>query len=512
MTQEQLFASFVLDQSQGLEIALPAEYVTEATPINGTIQRLPGSIDFLEGIMHLRDEVIPVINLKKRLGLLESSYPADAKIAVVSLFNHRYGLLFDDIKEVFRADQGRILPISKALQTKEMIISALINRDPGRRVVELLDLNNLLNESADELSRVADELHQSEAPARVTTWLRYVIFLCNGQEYGVPVEYAREITFYQEINQMFKTGIVEGSLEIRGKTIPVVNAHALLCHDFEGDYQCREKTRVLVLASEECSFGVIVDEIKEILPIPEENILPFPSGRDSNVRGMFSRTENHNVILLNMYSLVCEQLESIKSMARIGSDTSAEGKLSRADQISSHHLITENCYLLFSIGKNFAIEIKDVQEIIENTHMMGVPGASGYGTGVINLRGQVVPVVNLRSFYHYPVHAQSESNKLIICAGHGQTVALEVDQIVTIYKQEQYHATPSLTAQLKDKADTVDRLIEYLNGEGVKEHVLVVNTHNLIRNHLHLSGKIQPLNQSALAIINSEPADINQKG
>jgi len=59
----------MLDQTAGLEIALRAESVTEATPINGAIQTLPAGIDFLEGIMHLRDDVIPIINLKKRLGL-----------------------------------------------------------------------------------------------------------------------------------------------------------------------------------------------------------------------------------------------------------------------------------------------------------------------------------------------------------------------------------------------------------------------------------------------------------
>jgi purine-binding chemotaxis protein CheW len=85
MTQEHLFASFMLDKTAGLEIALRAENVTEATPITGSIQALPASIDFLEGIMHLRNDVIPVINLKKRLGLTKHSYDAGAMVAVVTV-------------------------------------------------------------------------------------------------------------------------------------------------------------------------------------------------------------------------------------------------------------------------------------------------------------------------------------------------------------------------------------------------------------------------------------------
>jgi purine-binding chemotaxis protein CheW len=63
-------------------------------------------------------------------------------------------------------------------------------------------------------------------------------------------------------------------------------------------------------------------------------------------------------------------------------------------------------------------------------------------------------------------------------------VALEVDGIVTIYKQEQYQNTASLKPELAKKEDILDRLIVFDGGVGKKQHVLVVNIHNLIRNHL----------------------------
>ena len=63
-------------------------------------------------------------------------------------------------------------------------------------------------------------------------------------------------------------------------------------------------------------------------------------------------------------------------------------------------------------------------------------------------------------------------------------VALQVDTIVTIYKQEEFHPTPSLNPQLQPKKDTLDRLIEFVGEQGITEHVLVINTHNLINNHL----------------------------
>jgi purine-binding chemotaxis protein CheW len=100
----------------------------------------------------------------------------------------------------------------------------------------------------------------------------------------------------------------------------------------------------------------------------------------------------------------------------------------------------------------------------------------------------VVPVLNLREFYGFK---KGKSNllekKLIICRSESRTVALEVDNIVTIYKQEQSQNTTSLNPDLAKKEDTLDRLIVFNGGVGKKEHVFVVNIHNLIRNHLDVA-------------------------
>jgi purine-binding chemotaxis protein CheW len=117
--------------------------VAEATPLTEKIQPLPASIPFLEEIMHLRDEVLPVLNLKKRLGLQESNYDQDAKIAVVILANQRFGLLFDDILEVLRVDDSLLLPIPPALQSEDYVISNLISLRAEQRTLEVLNLDRL---------------------------------------------------------------------------------------------------------------------------------------------------------------------------------------------------------------------------------------------------------------------------------------------------------------------------------------------------------------------------------
>ncbi len=108
---------------------------------------------------------------------------------------------------------------------------------------------------------------------------------------------------------------------------------------------------------------------------------------------------------------------------------------------------------------------------------------------MINLRGTIVPVLDLYGFYGF---AQPEPGvrpvKLIIGRCGDQRLALVVDEIITIYKQEEFHRTPSLRPELQKRKDTLDRLIEFIGGDGIKEHVLVVNIAHILANHLAWSA------------------------
>ncbi|MBU0663306.1 MAG: chemotaxis protein CheW [Proteobacteria bacterium] len=498
---EQLFASFILDRDQGLEIAIDAESVTEATPITGNIQPLPASVPFLEGIMHLRDSVIPIINLKKRLGLGATKYDRDAKIAVVMLANQRFGLLFDDIREVLRVEESLILPVQAALQSADYIISDLITLKNEQRTLEVLDLKKLFSDNSLFVSQAGSSKIQAET-SRIRTYSRYVIFSADGHEYGIPVENSREITFLADIDTVFKTGFLEGALQLRGHTIPVMSAGALLNSGKVVDSES-ELSRILVMSTDSIIFGMIIDEILEILTVVNEDIFPMPKRLEQSVVGIYEPVPDRNIMLLDVENLIATQKELLKSMARINSDAEEDEKAAVA---KARHLITENCYLIFTIGKNFAIELKNVQEIIERNMLMSIPAVTGYDSAVFNLRGKIIPVINLRQFYGYPQQENEENNfKLIICRDGKQVVGLQVDSIVTIYKQEQYYPTPSLNAQLQSKKDTLDRLIEFIGEKQITEHVLVVNTHNLINNHLR--PDISSPNQT----VKDEEIDLDEK-
>jgi len=479
MPRERLFASFILDRQRNLEIALPAEKVMEATGISNPIKPLPSGVGFLAGIMRLREAVIPVINLKRRLGLPQTDYPPNAKVAVIRLFNQRFGLLFDDIKDVIRVNSETVVPLSPALQGEDRIISDIINLTDHGRVLELLNPAQLFPEGA-TLSEQDSEQTTDSSPTN-HRYRRYVVFRCAGQSYGVRIENTRELTFFRAINELYKNDVIAGALELRGQNIPVVDAARLLLGQAPNpEEQNTSRSRILILTTDELTFGLIIDEARHILAIPEQEILPLPGGGNPCVSGVHHHPTEADIMLLDLEGLIGERQEQIRSIGRISSTSEQHQETAQTAQ----NVITENCYLIFTIGKHFAIELKDIQEIIESRNILSMPAAKGYESGIINLRGEVIPVVNLRHFFGYPPPADPGKPRLIICRHLKRLVALEVDSIVTIYRQEQYYTTPTLKPQFSARKDTLDRLIEFRDPASGGEHVLVVNIHNLIQNHL----------------------------
>ena len=74
------------------------------------ITRVPRTPDFVVGVINLRGNVIPVINMRKRFGLPEKDSDKSTRIVVVEVYNKTIGILVDGVSEVLRIPAGIIEP------------------------------------------------------------------------------------------------------------------------------------------------------------------------------------------------------------------------------------------------------------------------------------------------------------------------------------------------------------------------------------------------------------------
>ena len=135
--------------------------------------------------------------------------------------------------------------------------------------------------------------------------------------------------------------------------------------------------------------------------------------------------------------------------------------------------ISSQQYVIFSLGEElFGVEISRAREILSMTPVTKVPQTPDYLLGVINLRGQVVPVVDMRLKLGLPAGEETEDTCIIVVDvqvdGESITVGALSDAVreVMDIRSDQIEPPPRLGTRLNT---------EFINGMGkVDEQFMIL--------------------------------------
>lgn len=114
--------------------------------------------------------------------------------------------------------------------------------------------------------------------------------------------------------------------------------------------------------------------------------------------------------------------------------------------------------VVFSIGReSYGVPIDSVHEIVRVPDVTTVPDAPAFFEGVINLRGRIVPVVDLRIRLRLPRAERTRSSRVLITEDGGRVVGLLVDAVSEVRKlpTEAVEAPPEMITAVG---------IEYITG------------------------------------------------
>lgn len=91
----------------------------------------------------------------------------------------------------------------------------------------------------------------------------------------------------------------------------------------------------------------------------------------------------------------------------------------------------ESKYIIFKINKEvYAIDVKSVNNIIQMPKITQVPSSPKYYRGVINLRGEIIPVMSLRRRMNYDDDCFTNSSRIIILnIGEDNLLGIVVDEV-----------------------------------------------------------------------------------
>jgi len=83
-------------------------------------------------------------------------------------------------------------------------------------------------------------------------------------------------------------------------------------------------------------------------------------------------------------------------------------------------------------NEKYGIKVMQVQEVLRMTEIAPVPGAPDYVLGIINLRGNVVTVIDTRLRFGLPEREPDDDTRIVIVEAEGNVVGILVDSVAEV--------------------------------------------------------------------------------
>jgi purine-binding chemotaxis protein CheW len=142
--------SFSLDNEEyGVDVLKVREIIRMPS-----ITRVPNTPHYVEGVINLRGKVVPIINMRRRFGLMEIEYDKQTRIMVMDVEGELMGFIVDSVSEVIRISSSEIQP-SPAIVTSgidQECIAGVINQ--AERLLVLLNLQKMFSQEERNLFNI----------------------------------------------------------------------------------------------------------------------------------------------------------------------------------------------------------------------------------------------------------------------------------------------------------------------------------------------------------------------
>jgi purine-binding chemotaxis protein CheW len=192
--------------------------------------------------------------------------------------------------------------------------------------------------------------------------------------------------------------------------------------------------------------GILVDRIKQVIRVPKDSVEKPPeilkTEKSEHLKGIVKLQEGKRIIMLISEESLFDKktLEELKKMVEKEEKEKIEEKILAKEEVQ---LVT------FKLGEiEFALPIEDVQEINRVESITNVPRAPYFVEGVMNLRGNVIPIIDLRKRFGMEFRPYDEITKVIIVKFEGKLIGFVVDTVCEVLRttRESLESPPEIIA------------------------------------------------------------------
>ncbi|TBR10130.1 MAG: chemotaxis protein CheW [Candidatus Nitrosotenuis sp.] len=143
----------LMDSQKKENYAIPIEQIREIRAVE-SITKVPKAKSYVRGIINLRGSIIPVIDVKEKLGLVSDASINSSKqrILVAEVNNSLTGLLVDEVDQVMRIQTKDIESAPQGALESSNYVKGIIKSD--EKLTVLLDVAKLLEDSSSVITEM----------------------------------------------------------------------------------------------------------------------------------------------------------------------------------------------------------------------------------------------------------------------------------------------------------------------------------------------------------------------
>jgi purine-binding chemotaxis protein CheW len=186
---------------------------------------------------------------------------------------------------------------------------------------------------------------------------------------------------------------------------------------------------VILLTIGNAKLGVVVNGIQEIIRVRGKDILPSPQtlkeSESTRLEGIVMRSDRM-VSILRVIEILSH--EDQQKLANMGKDLGIQ------EIVTAEAMMSEEISIIaFQLGQEiYGLELQEVREIIMVGMITPVPRAPSFIQGVLNLRGEIIPVIDLRLRFGLEHQDPTELSRIIVTPIGDVFTGLIVDAVTEV--------------------------------------------------------------------------------
>ncbi len=277
---------------------------------------------------------------------------------------------------------------------------------------------------------------------------------------------------------------IVGVMNLRGTIIGVIDLRKFL--GLPPDSYSTEH-QVIIISTKNKPIGIIVDSVKDVVQINKDLIekLPYKSTKNF-IEGVY-KDENELIALLNI-NLITNGLTDIE-LEKEAEDSSLYKNLFPEDKCSLDKLknraikfekelkvdtdkidLHENRFVTFCLNNEiYCISLKYIKEFrkIKSVNLTPIPCVPEFIMGLINLRGEFITIIDIKSFLQIKKSRITEKTKIIVVKTHKIQIGIIVDDVFDIINIDDKNI-------IKNKSNSSDKN-KFVSSEVLLNSKIIIN-------------------------------------